>query len=117
TNDRFHFQIISSDAQPTTGVDVAVTITSPGGISTANGIIPNSLSPYTFQLPFSLFAGNAALNHVDSISVVFNGVRQTPNIDFEIQGIAVVPEPAACLTMVIGGALLGAIVLTSAKSR
>jgi hypothetical protein len=112
TNDRFQIQVLSSDAQPTTGLDVAITITSPGGTSTANVIIPNSLSRFTLQLPFSQFAGNAALNHVDSISVVFNGVRQTPNIDFEIQGITVVPEPAACLTMLIGGALLGARSLT-----
>jgi hypothetical protein len=46
--------------------------------------------------------GNAALNHVDSVSVGFNGVRQTPNIDFEIQGISVVPEPAAAVLLVLG---------------
>jgi len=102
TNDRFQFQFLSSDAQPTTGLDVAITITSPGGTSTANAIIPNSLSRFTLQLPFSQFAGNAALNHVDSISVVFNGVRQTPNIDFEIQGITVVPEPASVVLLVLG---------------
>jgi hypothetical protein len=102
TNDHFQFQILSSDAQPTTGLDVAVTITSPGGTSTATAMIPNSLSPFTFQFPFSQFVGNAALNHVDSISVVFNGVRQTPNIDFEIQGISVVPEPAAGVLLVLG---------------
>ena len=107
TNDRFQFQFLSSDAQPTTGLDVAITITSPGGTSTANAIIPNSLSRFTLQLPFSQFVGNAALNHVDSISVVFNGARQTPNVDFEIQGVSVVPEPSACISMLIGGAILG----------
>ena len=112
TNDRFQIQFLSSDAQPTTGLDVAITVTSPGGTSTATAIIPNSLSRFTLPLPFSQFVGNAALNHVDSISVVFNGARQTPNIDFEIQGITVVPEPAACLTTVIGGVLLCTLSLT-----
>ena len=106
SNDRFLFSFLSCDAQPTTGLDMALTVTSAGGASsTTNVIIPNSINPSTVTIPFTQLVGTAALNHIDSVTVVFNGVRQTPNIDFEIQGITVVPEPAAILTMAIGGLL------------
>jgi hypothetical protein len=111
TNDRLQFQFVSSDAQPTTGLDVALTITSPGGTSTANAIVQNSQTPFNLQIPFTQLVGNADWTHVDSITVTFNGVRQTANIDFEIQGISAVPEPAACLTMALGGVLFGAVSL------
>ena len=112
TNDRIQIQFISSDAQPTTGLDVALTITSPGGTSTANAVAQNSLAPFSLQIPFTQFSGNADRTHVDSITVTFNGIRQSPNIDFEIQGISAVPEPAACLLMLIGGVAFGAGSLT-----
>ena len=106
SNDHFLIQFLSVDAQPTTGLDMALTVTSPGGgSSTTSLIIPNSITPSNVTIPFTQLVGSAALNHIDSITVVFNGVRQTPNIDFEIQGITAVPEPAAFLTMAVGGLL------------
>ncbi len=108
SNDRFRLLFFSSDAQPTTGLDVAITVTGSGGSSTATSTIQNSTASFNLDVPFAQFIGNAALNHVDSISVTFNGAKLTPNIDFEIGGIIAVPEPASCLTIAIGGVLIGA---------
>jgi hypothetical protein len=102
-NDRFQIHFFSSDARPTVGLDVAVTITTPGGkLSTAVVDAPNSTTAFDLFIPFSKLVGNASVTDVDSIKFVFNGVRQTPNIDYEIQLVAVVPEPASIVLAACG---------------
>jgi hypothetical protein len=117
TNDRFRLLFLSADAQPTTGLDVSVAVTGSGGTSTASTIIQNSATSFNVDIPFTQLIGTAPLNHVDSITVTFNGTRQTPNIDFEIGGIIAVPEPASCLTIAIGGVLIGAASLRRRNCR
>jgi hypothetical protein len=116
TNDRFQLHFYSSDARPTVGLDVTVTVTSPDGkLSTATVDAPNSTTAFDLFIPFSKLVGNAVLTNVDSIKFVFNGVRKTPNIDYEVQLLAIVPEPAATTLMVSG--LLTAAALSVARRR
>jgi len=108
----FLLTFFSSDAQPTTGLDVAITITSPGGgSSTATTIVPNHVPnlPATFDVlvPFSQLSGNAALNNVSSITYAFNGANHTPNIDFELHSLSVVPEPSSAVLIGIAAAAWG----------
>jgi hypothetical protein len=117
TNDRLRFVFFSSDAQPTTGLDYQLMITGSNGTSTATGTISNSATGFNVDIPFTQLIGNATLNHIDSVSVTFNGIKLTPNIDFEISGITAVPEPATCLTMAIGGLLFSVIAGTRRHSR
>ena len=103
TNDQFLLEFASSDAQPTVGLDVKITITSPGGkISTVTATAVNSLSVFNMYIPFSGphgLVGTASLSHVDSITFVFNGVNQAPNVDYEVMMLGTVeptiptPEP------------------------
>lgn len=107
-NNRFEFLFYSSDAQPTSGLDLAITITSPGGkSSTATAIVPNSLAAFNFDVPFSQLAGNASISNVSSITFTFNGAMHTPNVDFELEQIAAVPEPSSGILMLtaVSGAL------------
>ena len=119
TNDRIQIQFFTCDALPVPqGLDMLMTITSPGGkSSTLTKDAPNSQSAFTCDFPFSQFVGNADFTHVDSVTVAFNGARQTPNVDFEVRGIAAVPEPTSLLTMTLGGALFGAVQLFNRKRR
>jgi hypothetical protein len=119
TNDRIQIQFFTSDAQPVPqGLDMVMTITSPGGFtSTLTKDAPNSQSAFACDFPFNQFVGTANLSNVQSIRVVFNGVRQTPNVDFEIRGIIAVPEPASLLTMALGGAFFAVARLAPRKRR
>jgi hypothetical protein len=119
TNDRIQISFFTCDALPAVqGLDMAITITSPGGLSsTLTKDAPNSQAPFTCDFPFSQFVGNADFTHVDSVRVAFNGARQTPNVDFEIRGIIAVPEPTSLLTMTLGGAIFGAVQLFNRKRR
>lgn len=117
TNDRLRLLFLTTDAQPTTGVDVALTVTGSGGTSTYSGIIQNSATSFNLDIPFTQLIGTAALNHADSISLTFNGVKHTANIDFEMLGFTAVPEPATCLTIAIGGVLIGAASLKRRNCR
>jgi hypothetical protein len=118
-NDRFQLQFYSSDALPTTGLGIAVTITSPGSkSSTATSTAPNAQAFYTFDIPFSQLAGNALLSNVDSITFVFNGAApQTPNIDYELHRLAAVPEPASGILMTIATGAWGWLALRSRRRR
>jgi hypothetical protein len=102
TNDRFELQFYTVDAHPSDGLDVVVTIASPGGLSSsATVIVPNSQTESLIDIPFSQLVGAASITDVDGITFVFNGQRKTANVDFEVQSIvATVPEP--------GGAVLAA---------
>jgi hypothetical protein len=112
SNNSFLLTFYSSDAQPTTGLDLAITITSPGGgSSTATTIVPNHVPnlPATFDVlvPFSQLSGNASLSDVSSITYVFNGANHTPNIDFELHSLSVVPEPSGQVLIVFAAAAWG----------
>ena len=115
TNDRFQFLFYSSDALPTSGLDLSATVTSPGGkSSTGSIIVPNNVpsppSTYTVDFLFNQLSGNVDLTHVDSIRFVFNGGLHTPNIDFELHSIVttttIVPEPTGAILAFIGGAVI-----------
>jgi hypothetical protein len=108
SNNSFMLDFYSSDAQPTTGLDLAITITSPGGkSSTTTAILPNSLSEFQFLVPFSQLLGNAALNNVSTIQYVLNGANHTANIDYEIHALSVVPEPTSATLMSFAAVALG----------
>lgn len=118
TNDRFQIHFYSSDARPTVGLDVAVTVTSPDGkLSTATVDAPNSTTAFDLYIPFTKLVGNAVLTNVDSIKFVFNGVRKTPNVDYEVQLLAVVPEPAATTLVVSGLLAAGALSVLRRRQR
>jgi hypothetical protein len=101
-NDRFLIHFLSSDAQPTVGLDVTISYTSPGGGSSSLTVnAQNTTSAFDLYVPFSSFAGHgdASLDDVNNISIVFNGVRKTANADFAVSMIStvpavIVPEPA-----------------------
>jgi hypothetical protein len=120
TNSRFLLTFMGVDAQPTAGLDLVITITSPGGkTSKVSATVPNSLATFNFYVPFSGLMGNASTTHVDSILVSFNSVRQTPNVDYAVQFIgtvasAPVPEPASASLM---AAALGALGLIAVRRR
>jgi hypothetical protein len=106
-NDRFLFQFVSSDALPVVdGLDMVITITSPSGSSTVTVDVQNSQAPFDVVVLFNQLVGTASPSNVDSITIAFNSIRQTPNIDFELQGIFAVPEPTGYLAMSLGGALV-----------
>jgi PEP-CTERM motif len=115
SNDRFFLHFFSSDAQPTSGLDVAITITSPGGkTSKATTIGPNAMTAFDVFVSFSSLVGNATTHHVDSIIFVFNGVNHTNNIDYEVQLLGTVPEPASGTLMMTALGVLG---LAARQSR
>ena len=114
TNDSFMISFIGSDAQPTTGLDVSIIVTSPGGLSsTVSAIVQNKLNqPFDKLVAFSGLVttpgalGPAVLRDVDSVTFVFNGGRKTANIDFEVTQlatVATVPEPASATLMALAG--------------
>lgn len=115
-NNKFLLHFFSSDAQPTVGLDVAVTITSPlGKVSTATVDAPNSTTAFDLFIPFDKLVGDAVLTQVDSIKFVFNGVRKTANVDYEVQLLAVVPEPSTVVLLATGVA--GAVVVGGLRRR
>ncbi|MCC7083438.1 MAG: hypothetical protein IT427_00345 [Pirellulales bacterium] len=107
SNNRFELQFLTSDAQPSTGLDIVVTVTSPGGTLAATVTAPNSQSAFVVQVSFSLFTGSGSLNQADKIDVAFNTINKTPNIDFELNGITIVPEPGCGILLSLGVALAG----------
>lgn len=106
SNNRFEIKFAGADAQPTSGLEFVITVTSNSGSSTASAIALNQQTAFTVNVPFSSFSGSANFSAVNSIVVQFNGVNHTPEIDFEITGIAAVPEPASVVTMALGGAII-----------
>ena len=107
-NDRFWIHFLSCDAQPTSGLDVNVIITSPGGLmSSVLRTAPNALGAYDFYIPFSGLSGTASIHNVETIKFVFNGNRKTPNVDYEIQLLATVPEPGSVTLLAIALGVMG----------
>jgi hypothetical protein len=112
-NDRFLIHFMSSEAQPTPGLGVAITITSPGGKSSTETVhAQNLVAGFDLFVPLSGLVGNASTSHADSITIVFNGADKAPNVDYEVQMIAtvpriLVPEPASGILGMIALATLG----------
>ncbi len=119
TNDRFLIHFFSSDAKPTTGLDVAVTITSPGGTSTKLVTVQNSLLAFDVYIPFNQLQGTASTSHVDSITFVFNGANHAPNIDYEVRllGTVGVPEPASGTLLMTACGILGLAAYAARRRR
>ncbi len=114
-NNQFLLKFISNDAQPTTGLDVVITITSPGGKSSSvTAIAQNSQSAFSLIVPFSGLVGNASLQHVDSLKFVFNSILNAPNIDYEVQQLSAVPEPAS---LTLAAMAAGSLALTVGLTR
>jgi hypothetical protein len=109
TNDRFEIQFYSVDALPTSGLDLAVTITSPGGLSSSTTVIvPSSQAEQVVDIPFSKLVGAASVTDVNSVTFVFNGQNHTANVDFGVQRlIATVPEPTSATLLVTAAVALG----------
>jgi hypothetical protein len=114
-NDRFLIHFMSNDAQPTIGLSVGITITSPGpgGKSSTETVhAQNLVAGFDLFVPFSGLVGNASTSHADSITFVFNGADKVPNVDYEVQMIAtvpriLVPEPASGILGMIALGTLG----------
>jgi hypothetical protein len=119
TNDRFLIQFMSSDAQPTVGLDVTVTITSPGGTSSKQVTVQNSLSAFNVYVPFNQLQGTASTSHADSITFVFNGANHAPNIDYEVSmlGTVGVPEPASGTLLMTACGILGLAAYAARRRR
>jgi len=112
SNSEFLFHFLSNDAQPTTGLGMMITLTSPGGkSSTVSATAQNSLSAFDVTIPFSSLSGNANLTQITSITVLFNGgAGMACNVDYEVQSLAAVPhvpEPATSAMFATGAAALG----------
>jgi hypothetical protein len=123
-NDRFLIHFLSNDAQPTIGLSVAITITSPGGKSSTETVHAQNSVPAAFDLfvPFSGLVGNASSSHADSITFVFNGADKSPNVDYEVQRICSipripVPEPASGILLVTGLGTLGLAACAARRRR
>ncbi len=107
TNNQFVLQFMGVDAQPTSGLDLAITITSPGGkSSTVTAIVPNTPATFNFFVPFANLVGNATPADVTSIVAVFNGARLTPNVDYAVRFFGTVPEPSGAALMTTALAML-----------
>lgn len=104
SNDRIEIRFPGADALPTNGLGITITVTSDSGSSTASATAFNMQSPFTVDFPFVSFLGSANLGAVNSIVVEFN-TNQTDNVDFEVTGIAAVPEPGSCILLALGGTL------------
>jgi hypothetical protein len=104
SNNRIEVRFPGADALPTSGLGITVTVTSNSGSSSASATAFNQQSPFTVDFLFSSFVGFANLSEVDSIVVQLN-TNQTDNVDFEVTGIAAVPEPGSCILLALGGTL------------
>ncbi|HEX3727509.1 MAG TPA: PEP-CTERM sorting domain-containing protein [Pirellulales bacterium] len=115
TDDRFLIQFVGSDARPTVGLGITVTITSPGGLqSVGTALAPNMLSPFNLYIKFSDLVGNASPANVSGIAFTFNA-NQTPNVDFEVQMLGTtgpaVPEPTSIALAMTGAGTLAAVAI------
>jgi hypothetical protein len=104
SNDRIVIHFAGSDALPTPGLELSITLTSDSGSSTASATAFNMQAAFTVDFPFVSFLGFANPAAVNSIVVEFN-TNQTANVDFEVTGIAAVPEPGSCILLALGGTL------------
>lgn len=80
-------------AAGSTSIDVVMLDTGAGSAA-FSGAIPASAVSFSYVIPFAAFtpAGGFSFAAVDTIGLRFNGAL-VKNIDFELDGIRVVPEP------------------------
>lgn len=110
-NNAFALVFRSVDPAPAkTGVAIRVEVTSAGGTATYDGMIPESSSESTYQIPFAAFSSQAPLSAATSVRFIFNNGVGGPDlaVDFNLKNIAAVPEPATVATACIGFVLAGA---------
>jgi len=129
-NDGFLLHFAGTDGVEPDGLDIRVLATSPAPdgidkrVAVYTGYCPNSYLPYDVFIPFSEFvvAGEAGedplsakevLSSVDSVTFEFNG-HATPNVDFELDYISVVPEPSALMLL---GLTAGLLVIMQCRRR
>lgn len=82
-------------AAGTTSVDV-VMLDSGTGTAAFAGAIPASAGSFSYSIPFASFAtaGGFSFSAVDAIGIRFNAAL-VKNVDFELDGVRVVPEPTS----------------------
>jgi hypothetical protein len=109
-NDRFLVRFNYSDATPSAGLQVTVTIRSPGGLeSSSTKVVPNTSSVYDLFIAYSTLTGSASITNVESVKFTFN-TGHTQNVDFAVQLLGAVPsnipEPGSGTLMLIALGLL-----------
>lgn len=68
-----------------------------------NGLIPESVSPFTFSALLSGFTGLGSLTSVNTLTFIFNQTSQLGNLDFQLTGPGItvrvqeIPEPTSLL--------------------
>jgi hypothetical protein len=109
TSDRFRFNIVSAQSQDGVALEVGIIIQGQGdGVATAAGFAPDSLTPSFYDLMFSNFqyanggTFETVLQSARSITFIFNP-NSVPNADFQIDGIATVPEPSTLVLLGLAG--------------
>jgi hypothetical protein len=102
-NDELAIDFISVDAPGAPGLDLLISLSSPGGTATLADIVPESGSPFTHVTSFAAFAADPGFSfkNVDSIELVFNGPG-VMDVDFAIGRIQAVPEPSTAALWVAG---------------
>ncbi len=117
TNTDFTMVFAGSDGVVPEGLDVTITAESSlGGTLSYSGYIPDHSDPsdpLVHLIPFAEFTaagGNASFGTIETLTFEFNGDR-TPNINFSLDYVAVVPEPSSvamlglCLAVFVGRVL------------
>lgn len=111
-NNSFALVFRSVDPAPAeTGVAIRIEVTSAGGTSFYDGVIPESGTEFTYNVPFASFNNqNAfAFTAATSIRFIFNdGGSPDAAVDFNLKSIAAVPEPATVVSACMGVMLVGA---------
>jgi hypothetical protein len=109
-NNSFALVFRSVDPAPNeVGVGLRIEVTSAGGTSTWQGLIPESGTEAAFHVPFAAFSSQAPLSAATSLRFIFNNNGGTPSqaVDFNLKSIAAVPEPGTIATACIGVVIAG----------
>lgn len=110
------FRFAGCDGVEPLGLDTSITATTPQGDLTWSGYLANSGGPAERLVPFAWFTATPiqpndppSFSSIDSLTFEFNG-NGTPDVDFELDLVAVVPEPStwvllgvACCILVVHG--------------
>jgi hypothetical protein len=109
-NNSFALVFRSVDPAPAeTGVAIRIEVTSAGGNSFFDGMIPESGTEFTFNVPFASFNNQTAFTGATSIRFIFNdGGSPDAAVDFNLKSIAAVPEPATVVSACLGVVMVGA---------
>lgn len=107
TNNSIKLDFDYLDAGGGPNMPLGIVLASKSGSATYAGTVAPNLSAFSVSVPFASFvpAGVFSFTSVDNIFVVLNGSSHD-NVDFQLRGIAAVPEPSALLLAGVGGAFL-----------